>query len=108
MILKTTTALIASFVAVFLPTVESSSPFIVADDRVRSLDISPVLGRGYSIMTNTFMSTCLVVEQTTVPSFNYDCKFQGKDVNSRSPDVVEVKKLHNIALWTTNKSISSN
>ena len=76
MMLKTTTTLITTIAAIFLPAVESASPFIIADDRVRSLDISPVLGRGYSIMTNTYQSTCLVVEQTTVPSFNYDCKFQ--------------------------------
>ena len=71
---QTTFALIASFAAVCLQGVEGSSPFIIADDRIRSLDHSPVLGRGYSIMTNTFQSTCLIVEQTTVPSFNYDCK----------------------------------
>ena len=56
-----------------LPGVKSS-PYIIADDRVRSLDISPVLGRGYSIMTNSFQSTCLMVDETTIPSYNYDCK----------------------------------
>ena len=49
--------------------------YTVSDERIRSLDISPVLGRGYSIMTNQFHSTCLVVEDTTVPSYNYDCKY---------------------------------
>ena len=62
--------------ALYLPTVYSSNPYVIADDRVRSLDISPVLGRGYSIMTNTYQSTCLVVDETTVPSFNYDCKLK--------------------------------
>lgn len=75
MMLKTATTLITTIAAIFLPAVDSASPFIIADDRVRSLDISPVLGRGYSIMTNTYQSTCLVVEQTTVPSFNYDYFF---------------------------------
>ena len=69
-----TSYLAAITVALYLPKVDSTSPFTIADDRVRSLDISPVLGRGYSIMTNTFQSTCLVVEEATVPSFNYDCK----------------------------------
>lgn len=70
-----TIAFIASLAAIFLPNVGGSSPFIISDDRVRSLDISPVLGRGYSIMTNSYQSTCLIVEQTTVPSFNYDYFF---------------------------------
>ena len=57
----------------FLP-VAYSSPYIIADDRIRNLNVSPVLGRGYSIMTNSFQSTCLMVDETTVPSYNYDCK----------------------------------
>ena len=48
--------------------------YVVADNRVRTLDITPVLGRGYSIMTNSYQSICLLVEETTVPSYNYDCK----------------------------------
>lgn len=76
--LKLTLATIASLT--FLPAVESVSPFVISDDRVRSLDISPVLGRGYSIMTNTYQSTCLIVDQTTVPSFNYDCKYMNVPV----------------------------
>ena len=52
-----------------------SSPYIISDDRVRSLDATPALGRGYSIMTNSFKSTCLnITDVTTVPSYNYDCK----------------------------------
>ena len=62
------------FVLNFL-SVQSQNPYIISDDRVRSLDLSPVLGRGYSVMTNTFQSTCLVVDETTMPSYNYDCKF---------------------------------
>lgn len=62
-------------VTLFLPgTQSSSSIYSISDERVRSLDITPVLGRGYSIMTNQYHSTCLVVEETTVPSYNYDCK----------------------------------
>ena len=61
------------FLGLALPGVQGS-PYIISDDRVRSLDISPVLGRGYSIMTNSFQSTCLLVDETTIPSYNYDCK----------------------------------
>lgn len=57
----------------FLPGT-SSNPYVISDDRVRSLDITPVLGRGYSIMTNSYQSTCLMVDETTTPSYNYDCK----------------------------------
>ena len=52
----------------------NASPYIISDDRVRNLDVTPQLGRGYSIMTNSYQSVCLMVEETTIPSFNYDCK----------------------------------
>ena len=70
------TITISSFVSsiLFLAAGVSGSPYVVNDDRIRSLDITPVLGRGYSIATNSFQSTCLMVDETTVPSYNYDCE----------------------------------
>lgn len=50
------------------------SPYFLQDDRVRDLDATPVLGRGFSIMTNTFAATCLQTEQSTTSSYNYDRK----------------------------------
>ena len=66
---------LAAFTALasFLPAAHSS-PYLLSDDRVRSLDAAPALGRGYSIMTNSFQSTCLDIDVTSVPSYNYDCK----------------------------------
>lgn len=53
----------------------NGNPYVISDNRVRNLDVTPVLGRGYSIMTNSFQSTCLEVKETTIPSFNYDYSF---------------------------------
>ena len=68
-------AIAASFLvsALVLPLTQAG-PYVISDDRVRSLDVTPTLGRGYSVMTNSFQSTCILVEETTIPSFNYDCK----------------------------------
>ncbi len=70
--------LIAKFSCIFLAVIfvptAKASPYIISDDRVRSLDITPVLGRGYSIMTNSFQSNCLQVDESTIPTYNYDCK----------------------------------
>ena len=54
--------------------IPGADAYVVSDNRVNSLDITPTLGRGYSIMTNTYQSLCLNVEETTVPSYNYDCE----------------------------------
>ena len=51
-----------------------ASIYTISDERIRDIDITPVLGRGYSIMTNSYQSTCLMVDQVTVPSFNYNCE----------------------------------
>ena len=68
-------AAITAFIFLHQPFKVESSPYIISDDRVRNLDITPTLGRGYSIMTNSYQSTCLVVDETTIPTYNYDCKF---------------------------------
>lgn len=57
--------------ALQLPT-SSANPFFVNDDRVRDLGVTPVLGRGFSLMTNTFLATCMESTETTTPSYNYD------------------------------------
>jgi len=71
-IVKTITAAVA--IIFYLPTTKGA-PLVISDSRVHSLDITPVLGRGYSIGTNSFQSTCLMVDEVTTPSFNYDYKF---------------------------------
>ena len=68
-------AICIAFMALDLPTRTKANPYVISDSRVRNLDVTPVLGRGYSIMTNSFQSTCLEVNDITIPSFNYDCKY---------------------------------
>lgn len=68
--------LFASFIALgFYVITTDASPYVISDDRARSLDITPVLGRGYSIGTNSYQSTCLIVNEVTTPSYNYDYEF---------------------------------
>jgi hypothetical protein len=75
MISFTRISTVVGLIAFYLSgTIVEGSPYVISDDRVRSLDTTPLLGRGYSIMTNSFQSTCLMVDETSVPSYNYDCK----------------------------------
>jgi len=68
--------LFASFIAsAFYVLTTEASPYIISDDRARSLDVTPVLGRGYSIGTNSYQSTCLIVNEVTTPSYNYNYEF---------------------------------
>lgn len=74
-ILKNIKVLIAVARITFFLSVVEGSPYTITDDRARSLDVTPVLGRGFSVATNSFYSTCLNVDQMTSPSYNYDRKF---------------------------------
>ncbi len=53
-----------------------SGPTIIRDNRVTDLATTPVLGRGYSIGTNTFQSTCLKKVTLTEPSYDMQIYFE--------------------------------
>jgi hypothetical protein len=53
-----------------------AGPTIVRDNRVTDLAITPVLGRGYSIGTNTYQSICLKDVQLTEPSYDMEYRFE--------------------------------
>ncbi|MDD9952034.1 MAG: hypothetical protein OXT67_10780 [Zetaproteobacteria bacterium] len=51
---------------------------VIKDNRIRDLGVTPSLGRGYSVATNTFQSNCLGTIATTTPS--YDFKYRYVDI----------------------------
>ncbi|MBU3916182.1 hypothetical protein KKA14_11670 [bacterium] len=53
-----------------------AGPTIIRDNRIFDLATTPVLGRGYSISTNTFQSTCMQDIKITVPSYDFDYTFE--------------------------------
>jgi hypothetical protein len=64
----------ASLLASTVPA--NAGPTVIRDDQLRDLAVTPVLGRGYSIATNTFSSICLTDIVKTKPSYNFDYLFQ--------------------------------
>src|SRR5262245_35527750 len=53
-----------------------AGPTIIRDSRVKDLATTPVLGRGYSLSTNTFQSTCLKDVVVTEPSYDFQYLFK--------------------------------
>ncbi len=53
-----------------------SGPTIIRDNRVTDLATTPVLGRGYSVGTNTYQSTCLKKVTLTEPSYDMQYYFE--------------------------------
>ena len=58
-----------------------AGPTIIRDNRVTDLSTTPVLGRGYSIGTNTFQSTCMQNVIITEPS--YDMKYSFTQIEDK-------------------------
>ncbi|MCP4134680.1 MAG: hypothetical protein GY754_27140 [bacterium] len=70
---------ISSVLIIFLGVVITTltgGPTIIRDNRVTDLGTTPVLGRGYSIGTNTFQSTCLTKVILTEPSYDMSYYFE--------------------------------
>ena len=57
---------------------------VIRDNRVADIAATPVLGRGYSISTNTYQSTCLRDVKTTEPSYDMEYTFDSLEENSSS------------------------
>ena len=73
--LKNATFLATVIAAAFhLPLIDASY-FTISNDRVRSLETSPALDRGYSVRTNNSHSNCFMADKTAYPSYNYDYTF---------------------------------
>jgi hypothetical protein len=65
-----------------------AGPTVIRDEMLQDRAVTPSLGRGYSIATNTFQSICLTNIQTTKPSYNFNYRFEELyEDGSRSSDV---------------------
>lgn len=64
------------FGIVLLKAVLEGDATVISDDRIRSLDAAPVLGRGFNNFTNIFHSTCVDFDpsETTLEK-SYECEY---------------------------------
>ena len=65
-----------------LSTTALAGPTVIRDARVADKGVTPYPGRGYSLATNTFQSTCLQDLNLTTPT--YDVEYNLHDVSSES------------------------
>jgi len=65
-------ARVAALLVCLLPIVVQAATTFIADDRIRNPNLTPTLGRGFSLTTYNVLSTCLDFEEKTEPTYNYD------------------------------------
>ncbi|MBU2510088.1 hypothetical protein KJ966_02080 [bacterium] len=68
-----------------------AGPTVITDNRIHDLSITPVLGRGYSIATNTFQSTCLNKVNVTDPSYDFTYLFNSIELEGEGSGELESK-----------------
>ncbi|MCP4129718.1 MAG: hypothetical protein GY754_01760 [bacterium] len=61
-----------------------AGPTIIRDARIKDIALTPALGRGYTISTNTFQSQCMKDIVTTEPSYDFRYEFEAVEENSSS------------------------
>ncbi len=69
-----------------------AGPTIIRDNRITDTATTPLLGRGYSVGTNTFQSSCMKKVVVTEPSYDFTYTFDslersGKRATTREGDV---------------------
>ena len=85
----------------------SASPNVIADARIRSPDITPALGRGYSLTTYDVLSTCLMFDAKTEPTYNYDYEMlETKNDGSTTSDV-SASMQASVSWWFIKSTITS-
>ncbi|MBT4290574.1 MAG: hypothetical protein HOD92_24885 [Deltaproteobacteria bacterium] len=55
-----------------------ATPTIIQDQRVSNIGATPILGRGYSISTNSYQSNCFSKIEQTSPSYDFVYQFTPK------------------------------
>jgi len=79
------------FIATFSHNIQAG-PTVMRDNRISDIGLTPVLGRGYTIATNTFQSLCMKNVVNTTPSYDFQYKFRslsGSASTSASASVSE-------------------
>src|SRR5215471_13928172 len=56
-----------------------AGPSVIRDETLTDVGTTPVLGRGYSLATNTFQSICMKEIVKTKPSYDFKYKFEQID-----------------------------
>lgn len=68
--------LAALFLSLIVSINLSAGPTVIKDNRVTDTATTPVLGRGYSLGTNTYQSTCMKEVVITEPSYDMEYMFE--------------------------------
>lgn len=76
---------VITVIVIFVTVSAVAAPTIIRDKRITDIALTPTLGRGYTIVTNTFQSKCLDDIAVTDPSYDFQYKFESVE-STKSTD----------------------
>ncbi len=83
---------ISVFILVAGLTVSSNAgPIVIRDARITDLAYTPALGRGYTLITNTYQSMCMQNVVTTEPVYDFQYTFESIEKESQDRKTVSTE-----------------
>ena len=83
-----------------------ASPNYISDRRIRDPDMSPVLGRGFSLSSYAIVSTCLTFTEKTQPTYNYEYDYHDIDESGSVSSVSEGSLSSSVGYYWVKASVS--
>jgi len=97
---------------VLLLAVVRAAPNVIADYRIRNPDITPALGRGFSLTSYDVLSTCLTFDEVTQPTYNYDYSVIETNSDGTHTSALSASMQASVSYWgikaTIDASVESN
>eukprot|EP00964_Phaeocystis_antarctica_P095034 scaffold61617_cov70-Phaeocystis_antarctica.AAC.3 len=86
----------------------NAAPNVIADYRIRNPDITPALGRGYSLTSYDVLSTCLAFTEKTQPTYNYDYTMIETKSDGTHTSAISAEMKASMSYWFIKAEIAMN
>ncbi|MCP4134209.1 MAG: hypothetical protein GY754_24765 [bacterium] len=84
-----------------------AGPTIIRDARISDTALTPVLGRGYTIVTNTFQSKCMDNVVITEPSYDFQYKFESVEHTASASASAGIGAQANVAVPVSGVAVTA-
>lgn len=100
--------LILSFTILSVVRNSEAGPTVIRDSRITDLAITPALGRGYTLVTNTFQSMCMLNVVTTEPVYDFQYSFESIETDNKTTSKVTTDTTANYSTMAITAMVRAN
>ncbi|HPS86624.1 MAG TPA: hypothetical protein PLY36_07755 [Spirochaetota bacterium] len=96
-----------AIIVLSVTTYSDAGPVVIRDARINDLAYTPTLGRGYTLVTNTYQSMCMDNVVTTEPSYDFQYTFESIEKASSDSKTLSSKTSANAKVGYAMIEVSS-